>query len=128
VGSALDERAEDVRNRDHAHQIGDLSAAQAMRIARSVEILVVMNHQVEHLGRESGCRRQGIQTKLWMLLHHVYLIVGKAAWLLENNQRNSRLADVVEQAGERQALLVGVGNSDLLSERDRQAGHQEAVL
>ena len=48
VRAPLYERAEDIRDGDNAHKVRDFASLQGMRIARSVQVLMVMQNHVQH--------------------------------------------------------------------------------
>ena len=59
-----------------------------------------MNHHIEHLGRKALRRVQGFESIFRMLAHEGHLVFIQAAGLLENGERNARLANIVQHAGE----------------------------
>ena len=49
VGAALQQGTEDVADRDDPHRIGNLASTQAVGISGSIQILVMVDHDVEQL-------------------------------------------------------------------------------
>src|SRR6185437_5135128 len=106
VGTPFDQRSENVGDRDDANEIGYFVRRQSMRISGAVEILMVVNHHVEHFRRQSRYGSEGVETVLRMLAHHGQLTLVERARLFQNGERNTRLADVVQHSRERQPLAI----------------------
>ena len=53
--------------------------------------------------------------------------VGQRSRLVQDRHRDERLADVVQQRGAGQTALVVLAHAEMLRERDRKTGHEQAV-
>ncbi len=128
------------------------SARQPARIARAVEPLVVVAHEIAHLVAEAAELVEQPVAALGVLLDDRVLGVVQRPGLLEDRVRNGELPDVVDEAADRQraepagrepelladldgtqrdATRVALGVGVLLGERHRQGanlGAEEDVL
>ena len=60
VGALLDQSGIDIHDRGQPDDVADLLAVQAVGIAGAVEELVVVQHHVEHFGRETALHGQRV--------------------------------------------------------------------
>ena len=127
VGPLLDEGGIDIHDRRQANDVADLIAVQAVGVAGAVEKLVMVQHHVEHFGREAALRRQRLIAAARMLAHLFHFLQRQRARLVEDRNRNERLADVVEQGCARQTALVVLAHAEMLRIRHRKAGDEETM-
>ena len=71
---------------------------------------------------------QHVVARSRMCLDQSALLGIEAARLVEDRERDRRLADVVKHRRRRQPLDIGLGNAEAQAEIDRNSGHQKAVL
>ena len=107
--------------------VADLLAVQAVGIAGAVEELVVVQHHVEHFGRETALRGQRVIAAARMLAHLFHFFQRQRARLVQDRHRNERLADVVQQGGTGETALVVVAHAEMLRVGDRKAGDKETM-
>ena len=128
VRTPLDQCAVDVGDRQGAHQIGDLVRLEAVRIPGPVEIFVVMQDHVEHFGMQAGGVAQRFVSEFRMGAHDCDFLLAQRRWLFQNLDRDARLAEVMQQAGRGQALLVGRREAETPAERHRDRCDDQAML
>ena len=87
----------------------------------------MVQHHVEHFRREAALRRQRVIAAARMLAHLVHFLRRQLARLVEDRDRDERLADIVQQRGAGQTALVVLAHAEMLRERDRKAGDKQAV-
>ncbi len=101
---------------------------QAVGIAGAVEELVMVQHHVEHFRREAALLGQRLITAAWMLAHLSSISsTVSGPGLSSTADRNERLADVVQQRGAGEPALVVLAHAEMLRERDRKAGDEQAM-
>ena len=128
VGALLDQRGVDIDDRRQAHDVADLVAVQAVGISGAVEEFVMVQHHVEHLRpgnrlapparRSRGADACGSRC---------HFLARQRARLVEDRDRDERLADIVQQRGAGQTALVVLAHAEMLGERHRKAGDEQAV-
>ena len=107
VGAVGGHRLERVGGEDDPRLEGDGVAGEAVRVAAAVEALVVVAHPVR-LERHVG-GLDDVEPEQRVALHHLVLVVGEPAGLVEDRVGHADLADVVQQAGQphaRQAVAL----------------------
>ena len=72
-------------------------------------------------------RRQRVVAAARMLAHFAHFLVVQRGRLVENRNRNERLADIVQQRGAGEAPLIVLAHAEMLREGDRKAGDEQAV-
>ena len=105
VGALAGEGVEDVRRRDDARLQRDRIAREAVRIARSVHALVVVQRDAAHQLRvgerlQAEVGQQVVDDRLAAVAvgaHHVHLVGREAAGLEQDRVGNADLADVVQR-------------------------------
>ena len=127
VGALLDQGGIDIHDRGQPHDVADLLAVQAVGIAGAVEEFVVVQHHVEHFGREAALRRQRVIAAARMLAHLFHFLQRQRARLVQDRHRNESLADVVQQRGAGETALVVLAHAEMLRVRDRKAGDEETM-
>src|SRR5439155_16263764 len=110
-------RLERVGHKDYPRLERDLIAAEAERIASSVEVLVVVEHPsclfLEFGGRDDRMTDEDVAA------HRGGLVRSQARGLSENPVRDADLADVVQQPRQPKALDPGI--VEVEGERDPRA-------
>jgi hypothetical protein len=100
----------------------EFAGIEAVRISRSIQIFVMVNDHVEHLGRQPRHFLQRFVSHQRMLAHHRQFIGIERTGLFQDGQWNASLADVMQQSGGRDLLLVDTGEVQMLGECDRHPG------
>ena len=88
---------------------------------------MVVQHHVEHFRRKAALRRKRVIAAARMLAQHGHLLGRQLAGLVEERDRNEGLADIVQQRGAGQAALVVLAHAEMLGERHRKAGDEQAM-
>ena len=127
IGAVLHQRRVDVDDGCQSHDIADLIATQAIGISGAVEHLVMMQHHIQHFGREAAFRRERIIAKARMHPHHAHVLIRELSGLVENLNRNEGLADIVQKSSADHPALVVLTHAETLPERDRKSGDKQAM-
>ena len=87
----------------------------------------MVQHNVQHLRREAalGCERVIAETR--MLADFAHFLLGEQSRLVENGDRDERLADVMQKGCPHQAALVVLAHAQMLRKGNGKAGHKQAV-
>src|SRR5207245_6594824 len=128
VWPGLDECGEDIRDRQQSDQIGNLRGRQSIRIAGAIKIFVMMPHAIQNFRTDARYALQQIISDRGMAPDDLLLLGVEASRLVQDRQRNARLADVVERRRYSKPRDVPAGESDIEAEGDRNTGHKQAVL
>ena len=88
---------------------------------------MVVQHHVEHFRREAALRGQRLETAARMLAHFFHFLWRQRAGLVQDRDRNERLADIVQQRGAGEPALVVLAHAEMLGERDRKTGDEQAM-
>ena len=59
--------------------------------------------------------------------HHPHILVGELSGLVENGNRNERLADIVQKGGADHTALIVLVHTEMLPEGDGESGDEQAV-
>src|SRR5947209_1379212 len=127
VGTFLDQRRIDIKDRRQANDVADLVAAQTIGISGAIKEFVMVQDHVQHLRREAFLGRQRLIAASWMLAYFLHFLRGQFSRLVQNGHRNERLADIVQQRGANEATLVVFTHAKMLRERYRETGDEKAM-
>src|ERR1700759_3406580 len=87
-----------------------------------------MSDSIEELSRQAGRAFKRLPSKDRMPFHHIHFIRIKRTWFFQNRNRHARFADVMHDAGERQALYVEPRKTQMQAECRDEAGHDKRML
>ena len=107
MAAPLDQGRENIDDREKADKIGYRAPREPVRIARSIQKLVMMQHGVHDFGRNPGDIPQRLSSEHRMLFDHVHFVGIERARLLQDRGGNFGFADIVHDAGERKPHRVG---------------------
>ncbi|GJD69104.1 hypothetical protein MMMDOFMJ_2030 [Methylobacterium gnaphalii] len=85
-------------------------------------------HDVEGCRVEAGGLFEDLVTNSSVRAHDAQLVLVEATRLVQDRQRDPRLADVVDQRRTHQMLPIRLREAEMQRERCRQARHQQAML
>ncbi len=116
VGADRGEHVEHVRHGDDAAGLRDLGAAQPLRVARTVPLLVVFDDREHAVAQPGGQRCSELGAHLGVQLDDGELFVGQRARLVEDLRRHAQLADVVDERRPAQPIEFTPGEPHLLAD------------
>ena len=119
VDSLRGHRVIDIADRAHAGQQRDGIAGQAIRIAGSVDFLVMVQANVLHLGIGSACA-QYLRTRRRVTSHDGEFAIRELARLVEHFQWHRGLAEVVHQASDAGKTRLPFVQAELTGQRKHQ--------
>src|SRR3954447_8048594 len=126
VRAARGHRVVGVGDGDDTGQQRDLLADPPVRVARSVDSLVMRADDVRHLAVVLH-GEQDVGADLGVLTHPCPLLVGQRGLLVQDLRRQPDLADVVHQSGEVDELDVLLGHPHLARDVARVDRHSRRV-
>src|SRR5450759_507896 len=87
---------------------------------------MVQDH-IQHLRREAALGRERVIAEARVPADFNHFLIRELPGLVQDRDRNERLADIVQQRGTHQTALVVLAHAEMLRERDRKTGDKEAV-
>ena len=112
VDPRRDERVVDVADRQDPRLEVELVAAQPARVAAAVEPLVMVEHEPADAVVEAAELVQELRRARGCCLTTLELVVVERAGLLQDRARDRELADVVQEAADRQAAEPRWGEAE----------------
>jgi hypothetical protein len=106
VRPALDQRRIDIANRHEAYQIIDLRAGETVRITAPIEQLVMPEHDFEQLRLIIVMSAQEFIANSDMGAHDRNFFARQGSRLVQDGQRNFRLAEIVQQGRSGDVFLI----------------------
>jgi len=96
VAAIFDQGRENVRNGQDTNQVRDIVGQQPIGIAAAIEIFMVVPHGIENFRRDPRIILQGFKARGGVGFDQRPFVRLQASGLVQDRQRNFRLADVVE--------------------------------
>ncbi len=116
-----------VAHRAHARKDADLVAFQAVRIARAVDFLMVMQADIDHR-RCHGLRvHEYLHAQLGVGLNDLEFVAGQAARFVEHRRGNHHFADIVHQPGHTGLTDLIVRHAHAFGQRNHQRADRHRV-
>src|SRR5581483_12337550 len=128
VGPRLDQRSEDIRDRQEADDVCNDRRSQRIGIAAAVEKFMMVANGIEDFGIDTSYGLQGIEAEYGMLAHDPFFLGIEPGRLVENRQRYVGLANIMQRCRKSEAINVGTGKAEIDREARGHARDQQAVL
>jgi len=128
VSALLHQRSKHITYSHNTNEVLNLISDQTVRVSRTIDIFVMVDHHIDHLRINARSARQRLGAVLRVMFNYLTFLLGQRTRLLEYSQRDPGFADIVQHSRSSEAKPIGSRQTESLTERRCHARYKQTML